>query len=108
MIPPSFTKFLPSSGSNYAQFEDPEMERLYDAILKSGEVAEQKKLMRQYEARVLDEQASQFITMWWYKINPYRSFVKGWKIAPSHYLNVAYDNIWLDHAERKKQLGDGG
>ena len=102
------TKFLPSSGSNYAQFEDPEMERLYDAILKSGEVAEQKKLMRQYEARVLDEQASQFITMWWYKINPYRSFVKGWKIAPSHYLNVAYDNIWLDHAERKKQLGDGG
>ena len=34
--------------------------------------------------------------MWWYKINPHRSYVKGWKIAPSHYLNQALDNIWLD------------
>jgi hypothetical protein len=25
--------------------------------------------------------------LWWYRIIPYRSYVKGWKISPSHYLN---------------------
>ena len=44
----------------------------------------------------LDDEALQLLTMWWYKINPYRSFVKGWKIAPSHYLNQSLENIWLD------------
>jgi peptide/nickel transport system substrate-binding protein len=25
-----------------------------------------------------------------------RSYVKGWKISPSHYLNQDLGNIWLD------------
>ncbi len=36
------------------------------------------------------------ITLWWYKINPHRSYVKGWKIAPSHYLGQQLDQVWLD------------
>ena len=28
------------------------------------------------------------ITLWWYRIIPHRSEVKGWKISPSHYLKV--------------------
>ena len=27
------------------------------------------------------------MTLWWYRIIPHRSYVKGWKITPSHYLN---------------------
>jgi peptide/nickel transport system substrate-binding protein len=27
---------------------------------------------------------------------PYRSYVKGWKISPSHYLNQDLATIWLD------------
>ena len=57
---------------------------------------EQYNLMRRYERRVLDEAAHMAMTMWWYKINPHRSYVKGWKIAPSHYLNQHLDNVWLD------------
>ena len=52
--------------------------------------------MREYERMVLDEKATQAVTLWWYKINPYRSYVKGWKIAPSHYLAQQLDQIWLD------------
>ena len=62
-------------------------------------------MFQQYEKRVLNDLSSQFITLWWYKINPYRSYVHGWKIAPSHYLNQSLENIWIDAAERKRQLG---
>ena len=99
------SKFLPGAGNNYSYFEDEQLLKWYDELLATGDEAKQREIMRKYEKRVLDELASQFITLWWYKINPYRSYVKGWKIAPSHYLNQALDNIWIDQAEKKRQLG---
>ena len=90
------TKFLGSAGNNYGSYEDVELEQIYDKLLKSGSESEQRVLMRQYEKRALHDQAHMAVTLWWYKINPHRSYVKGWKIAPSHYLNQQLDNIWLD------------
>jgi peptide/nickel transport system substrate-binding protein len=90
------TKFLGSSGNNYASYEDQPLEDLYTKILKSGDEAEQRRLIRDYEKLALSDQAHLLITLWWYKINPHRSYVKGWKTAPSHYLNVHLDNVWLD------------
>ncbi|MFC1666011.1 ABC transporter substrate-binding protein, partial [Pseudomonadota bacterium] len=90
------TKFLGSAGNNFANFEDPVLEKIYAKIERSGSVDEQRKLIRQYEKRALDEMAHEIISLWWYKINPHRSFVKGWKIAPSHYLNQQLDNVWID------------
>lgn len=90
------TKFLGSSGSNHGQYEDKELDTLYDTILRSGDEGEQRKLIRQFEKIALDTQAHELITLWWYKINPHRSYVKGWKTAPSHYLNVHLDQVWLD------------
>ncbi|MGY9016265.1 MAG: hypothetical protein ACKVG9_13505, partial [Rhodospirillales bacterium] len=90
------SKFLGSSGNNYAQFEDPALEKMFLDMNKSGDPKVQRTIMRKYEKRVLHDQAHMAITLWWYKINPHRSYVKGWKIAPSHYLNQTLDNIWLD------------
>jgi peptide/nickel transport system substrate-binding protein len=91
------SKFLPSAGNNYAsQAPDDKMETMFVNMNKSGDVAEQRSIMRKYEKYVLDEKVSQMVTLWWYKINPHRSYVKGWKIAPSHYLNQALDMVWLD------------
>ena len=90
------SKFLGSAGNNYGQFEDPELEAIYDKLIRTGDEGEQRELVRQYETRALDEMAHQNITLWWYKINPHRSYVKGWEIAPSHYLNQQLDNIWID------------
>ena len=52
--------------------------------------------MREYEKRAIQDEAHVGLTLWWRKINPHRSYVKGWKIAPSHYLNQHLDNVWLD------------
>jgi peptide/nickel transport system substrate-binding protein len=52
--------------------------------------------MRDFEKRVLDTEAHSFITLWWNRIIPHRSYVKGWKISPSHYINQDLANVWLD------------
>ncbi len=90
------TKFLGSSGANYGQYNDQPLEDIYSKIEKSGDVAEQRRLIRDYEKRALSDEMHMGLTLWWYKINPHRSYVKGWKIAPSHYLNQQLDNVWLD------------
>jgi len=90
------TKFLGSAGNNYGNYDDPVLEGIYDKLVRAETEAEQRTLMREYETRALSDQAHIGITLWWYKINAYRSYVKGWKIAPSHYLNQSLDNVWLD------------
>jgi peptide/nickel transport system substrate-binding protein len=90
------TKFLGSAGNNYGQYEDKELEGIYDKILKSPDAKNTRTLIRQYEKRALSDKAHLLVSLWWYKINPYRSYVKGWKTSPSHYLNQSLDNIWLD------------
>jgi len=90
------SKFLGSASNNFGQYEDQKLEDIYAKMSTSNDEAEQRKLMREFEKRALGEEAHQFISLWWYKINPHRSYVKGWKFAPSHYLNQHLDQVWLD------------
>lgn len=84
------------SKSQYGQYQDPEVDAIFDKMNQSGDPNEQRKLMREMEKLTLDTHANQFMTLWWYRIIPHRSYVKGWKISPSHYLNQSLDNVWLD------------
>ena len=90
------SKFIPSSGNNYTQNEDAEIEALYQELLRAATEEEQRVIMRKLETMVLSDKATQFITLWWYKINPHWNYVKGWEIAPSHYLGQQLDHVWLD------------
>ncbi|NJO34004.1 MAG: hypothetical protein HC869_13555 [Rhodospirillales bacterium] len=90
------SKFLAEAGDQYGRFKDAELTKLYGAMNQTGDVGEQKKLMRAYEKRVLEEEAHNAITLWWYRIIPHRSYVKGWKVTPSHYLNQDLSVVWLD------------
>ena len=90
------SKYLGSASNNYAQYTDEKMEKWHEAMFRSGDPAEQRRLMRKFEMRVYGEEAHIIPTLWWWKINPHRSYVKGWKIAPSHYLNQHLDQVWLD------------
>ena len=35
-----------------------------------------------------------------YRITVHRSYFRGWKVSPSHYLNQQLDNVWLDPSMR--------
>ena len=90
------SKFVGSSGDNYAGLKDDLTEKLYDQMNRKADPAKQRLVMREFEKRVLDETASQAVTLWWYRIVPYRSYVKGSKISSSHYLNQQLNLVWLD------------
>jgi peptide/nickel transport system substrate-binding protein len=92
------TKYLPHSVSsaNYGNFEDPTEVDIYNRMVRETDFARQRDLMRQFEKRVLDTEAHEAFLLWRYRIVPYRSYVKGFKISPSHYVNQDLALIWLD------------
>ena len=65
-------------------------------MLRETDFARQRDLMRQFEKRVLDTETHEIFLLWRYRIVPYRSYVKGFKISPSHYVNQDLATIWLD------------
>ena len=89
-------RYLPNYAANYGQFEDEQGLALYDRMLHETDFTKQRALMRDFEKRVLDDQAHEIFLLWWYRMVPYRSYVKGWKISPSHYLNQDLATVWLD------------
>ena len=91
-------RYLPGSvfSGNYAQFEDPDEVALYEKMLHETDPARQGALMREFERYVLDTQAHAMWIAYWYRAVPYRSYVKGWKISPSHFINQDLATIWLD------------
>ncbi len=92
------TKYLPHtvSPSNYGNYEDPAAIEIYDRMVRETDFNKQRQLMRQFEKRVLDTEAHEIFLLWRYRIVPYRSYVKGWKVSPSHYVNQDLATIWLD------------
>jgi peptide/nickel transport system substrate-binding protein len=89
-------RYLPSYAANYGQFDDKPEVALYDEMLREIDYPKQRALMRAFEKRVLDTEAHEIFLLWWYRMVPYRSYVKGWKISPSHYLNQDLATVWLD------------
>jgi len=90
--------YLSSSVSkqNYGNYEDPKEQEIFDKAMHETDPATQKQLMFQFAKQVMDIEAHKLVLPWWYRIVPYRSYVKGWKISPSHYVNQDLANIWLD------------
>ena len=83
------------SGNQYAGYQDPVLDKMFDQMNRSGDPAEQRRIMRRFEKRAVDEMAYQFVTLWWYRIVMHRSDVRGWKTSPSHYLNQDLVDVWL-------------
>jgi len=94
--PIDVSKWIVGAGNNYANNTDPKTTELYLAMLNESDKKKQYDAMRAYEDNVIKDQAIFVPGFWWYKINPHRTYVKGWKIAPSHYLNQGLENVWID------------
>jgi peptide/nickel transport system substrate-binding protein len=91
-------KVLPASvdAENYGHFEDATEIDLYEKLLHETDPVQQRALMRGFEKYVLDDQSHMIWVLWWYRIVPYRSYVRGWKISPTHFINQDLATIWLD------------
>jgi peptide/nickel transport system substrate-binding protein len=81
---------------NFGFYEDPGEIELYEKMVAETDPAAQRALMRQFEKDTLDDKAHAIFLLWWYRSVLYRSYVKGWKINPSHYVNQDLATVWLD------------
>src|SRR5438477_5380183 len=88
--------FLPNFGGAYGYYDDPDELALYEKMLRETDFDKQRALMRHFEKYVVEDQAHQIWIVWWNRIIPYRSYVKGWTISPSHYVNQNLETVWLD------------
>jgi len=91
-------KALPATvaSENYGNYDDPQEVAIYDKMLHETDPARQRQQMREFEKYVLDDQAHMLWVLWWHRVVPYRSYVKGFKIAPTHFINQDLAQIWLD------------
>ena len=81
---------------NIGNYDDPKEQSIYDAAFRETDPVKEKQLMLQFAKHVMDTEAHKLMVLWWHRIVPYRSYVKGWKISPSHYINQDLANVWLD------------
>jgi hypothetical protein len=90
-------KFLSAdrTDASYGRFTDRPLDALYDRQARARDVDERRRLVREFEKRLLDEQAHVIPTLWWHRIVPYHARVRGFTITPSHFLNGQLDTIWL-------------
>jgi len=69
---------------------------MYNRQLRELDKTKQKADLLEFAKYVLDEKAHEIFLLWWQRVVPYHSYVKGWKIGPSHYVNQDLATIWLD------------
>src|SRR4029450_2895731 len=93
-------RFITSSDANYGKHKDKVIDELYQKQARAVDIEDRKKIIRQLEKRLLDEEAHIVWTLQWNRIIPHNSKVHGWTITPSHYLNNMLDTVGLS--------GEGG
>lgn len=81
--------------ANYSRYKDPVLDDLYQKQSRATDPEERKKIVRQFEKRLLDEQVGYIMTLQWHRIIPHSAKVRGWQVTPSHYLNNTLDVVWL-------------
>ena len=93
-----FRSYLPQKvyPENYGYYDDPKSIELYEKMTSESDPKAQRVAMRAFEKHTLDTMVHEIVLPYWYRIILQRTYVKGWKISPSHYLNQDLANVWLD------------
>jgi peptide/nickel transport system substrate-binding protein len=80
---------------NYGRYTDRALDELYQRQSRATDREERRRLIREFEKRLLDDEAHFIYTLQWHRIVPHSARVRGWTITPSHFLNNQLDTVWL-------------
>ena len=83
------------SPANYSRYTDRVLDELYEKQSRAVDAEERRKAIREFERRLVDEEAHYLYTLQWHRIIPHNARVRGWTVSPSHYLNQQLDTVWL-------------
>ena len=87
--------FLTTSPVNYGKHKDTVMDDLYSRQSRTLDPDERRRLLRQFEKRLYDDEVHFIMGFQWHRIVPHLAKVRGWTITPSHFLNQQLDTVWL-------------
>jgi peptide/nickel transport system substrate-binding protein len=89
--------YLPLSlyNANIGFYNDPHEAALYEKMLHETSSAKERADVWQFVKWVMGTKVHVAYLLWWYRMVPERSYVHGWKISPSHYINQDLSTIWL-------------
>jgi peptide/nickel transport system substrate-binding protein len=86
-------KFV-AGASNFSGSKDEVLENLYEKQKRALDVSERRKLIAEFEQRLLD-QAYAVPISWSQRVIPIPKYMHGWYIAPSTLLNQDLGTVWL-------------
>jgi peptide/nickel transport system substrate-binding protein len=82
-------------GLNLAGYDDATLDGMIDKQSRETDPEARKKLVWDIERYAMGEKAYQVPVIWWYRIIPYLSKVRGYRIGSNHYTTMDMANIWL-------------
>ena len=82
-------------GLNFTGIDDTKLDDMMTAQSKETDATKRLGLLREIEKYAVDTMAYQTPAIWWYRIVPHSSKVKGWSVGSNHYTNQDLMNIWL-------------
>ena len=83
------------SAINNARYTDPLLDELFVKQSQATNHEERKRYVREFERRLLDDEAHYIFTLMTRRIVVHLAKVRGWTITPSHLLNCQLDTVWL-------------
>jgi peptide/nickel transport system substrate-binding protein len=82
-------------GLNLAGYDDATLDGMIDKQSRETDPEARKKLVWDIERYAMGEKAYQVPVIWWYRIIPYLTRVRGYRIGSNHYTTMDMANIWL-------------
>ncbi len=76
---------------------DKVLDDLYEKQSRTTDSGERRRLIREFEKRLLDDETHYIPTLQYHRIIPHSAKVRGWTITPSHCINQQLDTVWLAH-----------
>jgi peptide/nickel transport system substrate-binding protein len=79
----------------FMRYKDRIVDELYAKQSVAIDPAERRRLCKQYQLRIFDEMTYMVPFLWWHRMIPVSSNVKGIKLLPNHFINQDRSTIWL-------------
>lgn len=90
-------KFVSSDVSpvNYGGYIDRQLDLMYFQQSRTADKATRLRVVRQFEKRLLDDQAYAIYVLWWQRIIPHWRKLQGYKTTTNHYVEPDLAEYWL-------------
>lgn len=80
---------------NESHYNDATLDGMIEAQSRETDPEKRKKLVWDIEKYAMGDKAWMFPVIWWYRIIPYLSKVRGYSIGSNHYTTMDMANIWI-------------